>query len=267
VGKSTPSVSNQPDSQLTMWIPRNAYRNTFIVEAIVDIQAAASVPVSEASLSEFVDAEDGYQERKDIAVRTVTFSAGEPPSANVEHEAKGSAFRSVSGSRQLRVIPDRLALSEFSPYTGWDSFSVEALRLWGRYAERYSVSSLRRVAVRYINKIEVDSTSDHIRMEEYFHSHPAMSYDIRRPINKFFMNCHYDFPEERASATITQASVEASSPDKVAVLLDIDVWRDMSKGIGNALPADVGVVLAELRGIKNSLFEACITNRVRELMA
>lgn len=249
-----------------MWNPKNIYRNTFIVEAILDIQAVASIPVTEASLREFVGPEDGYPERDDLTARTVTVTAGDLLSANVEHEAKGSAFRSTSGRRQLRAIPDRLALSEFPPYTGWDSFSSEGLRLWERYAERYSVRSLRRVAVRYINKIEVESASGYIRMEDYFHTYPAMSYDIREPIGKFFMSCQFEFPEERASASITQASVEATSPDTFAVLLDIDVWRDKSMGVGDIAPAEVGAVLAEIRDIKNSLFEACITNRVRELM-
>ncbi|MFF5080026.1 TIGR04255 family protein [Actinoplanes sp. NPDC000266] len=250
-----------------MWTPSINYRNPFIVEAVLDIQTSASPAGGEFALGDFLSRHDDYPERDDFTSQVVSLTAGDSVSANVDSEEKGFSFRSASGKRLVRVLPDRLIFSEFSPYTGWDAFASEGLRLWRRFMSRQNPLGVKRVGVRYINRIEIDAAEAPVRMEDYFHTYPAMSYDISAPMNKFFMSTQYNFPKEQAAATVTQASTEATRPNALGILLDIDVWRDQETGLDSSnISLDTRQIIEELRAVKNSLFEACITNQLRELM-
>ncbi|MFG3714887.1 TIGR04255 family protein [Micromonospora sp. NPDC047730] len=249
-----------------MWFPNNKYTNPPVVEAVIDLRVSNSGEVPQEALATFASANEGYPECEPLTEGNAVFVLGDEPSVNIDDKATGFNFRSTSRHRLLTVLPHRFSIHEFAPYGGWDNFSQEALRLWRRYGKQFPGRPLTRIAVRYINKIEIEIDRP-MRMEDYFHTYPAVSDDITEPMNSFFMRAGYTFPEQRVAGSITQATIQASRPGVAAILLDIDVWRDHQFDIGATSDEELPEALEELRRVKNSLFEGCITNRLREMIS
>ncbi|MNC96343.1 hypothetical protein D3C83_136960 [compost metagenome] len=64
-------------------------------------------------------------------------------------------------------------------------------------------------------------------------------------------------------AIINQGLTEPVKPGHISIVLDIDVFR---LGIESWKDSEVWAFLDKLRGRKNEIFEACITDRTRELI-
>ena len=60
--------------------------------------------------------------------------------------------------------------------------------------------------------------------------------------------------------SLTQAMVQSVNPNTVAIV-DIDLFNEAPVDIGR-----VWEIISEMRDRKNDVFEACITDRLRELI-
>ena len=77
------------------------------------------------------------------------------------------------------------------------------------------------------------------------------------------MQLQIPFLKIEATCILTQATVRPSSPESVSVVLDIDMFRQRDFG-GN--DADLWTFINKLHDAKNEIFEACITDKIREMI-
>ena len=96
----------------------------------------------------------------------------------------------------------------------------------------------------------------------YFRTSPEISPDLPQRLMSFFMQLRIPQDDLETQALINQTAMPPPRDGIVAILLDIDLFRESD------LPKDeTGLwnLFEKLHVRKNEVFEACITDKTREL--
>lgn len=249
-----------------IWARENQYTRPPIVEAVLELRFRAEPEMNLGKLRELLVGEDEYRAPVEAIDREAMLTFSEDSlDSTIRRESHGYVFKSTDDRRILRVFPGYLSVSELAPYSGWDSFSAEALRVWGKYRKIVEPEQLNRIGVRYINRLDLPGET--VRLEDYLHTFPQVSADVSAPMVRFLFNTNHILPEKRVAVSLSLASVDSERPGSVSVLLDVDAYRDEMLSVEASNLDEIPSILEELREVKNLFFEASITNRVREMIA
>lgn len=250
-----------------MMTARQPYPNAPIAEAVLEIQCSVGEGVGLSALEAVQAGEsERYPRRHKFNEMRAQFQAhvqgdsSEPIAGSAQRTQSG--FVSVSED-QLQVFHarlDRFVFARLRPYLGWEAFSAEARRLWAVYRAATNPVSIDRIAIRTINRLVFPAPIKD--PGEYLQTMPTIGDGVGKSIDGYFMQVAVPQPEVEGVALITQAVDQPQSPDQIAIILDIDLSRTTS------LPQeDTGLweLLGRMRHKKDDVFEACITDRTREL--
>ena len=121
-------------------------------------------------------------------------------------------------------------------------------------------TKVTRLAVRYVNRLDLPlPVAD---LKEYLRTVPEVSSDLPQNLAGYFMQLRIPQVDIKSLLLLNQAIIDPAKPGVASVVLDNDVFRDDDP------PTDeqgVGDFFEVLRKRKNDVFEACITDRAREL--
>lgn len=174
----------------------------------------------------------------------------------------GYRLSKADDSRILQVRRDGLAYSHMAPYTEWATFRAEAYPLWEKYRSAVRDAKLARCALRYINRVDIPGTK--IESYDYFTLYPKIPDQLpQQDVMGMAMNLQMPQLDIECMAVINQALAAPVKPGHISVILDIDIFR---LGIETWQDSEVWAFLDKLRNRKNEIFEACITDRTRELI-
>jgi len=70
------------------------------------------------------------------------------------------------GTRMIGVSPNLLTVHALAPYRGWDEFNARATQALNAYWKVNAPTGVRRIRIRYINRIVIPSES--IDLDDYF---------------------------------------------------------------------------------------------------
>ena len=158
---------------------------------------------------------------------------------------------------QLRL--DAFAFSRLAPYDCWENFRDEAKRLWNIYQSLTHPEAIVRLALRYINRLDIPLPIGDIK--EYLRTFPEVSSDLPQGLSGYFMQLQ--IPQENLGTmlVINQAIVLPPTPNFVSIVLDLDLFLE-----GDIPDDEIALwhILEQMHEQKNIAFEACITERVRE---
>jgi uncharacterized protein (TIGR04255 family) len=151
-------------------------------------------------------------------------------------------------------------MHRLAPYESWESFRDEARRLWDIYYRVARPRKVVRVAVRYINRLDLPLPV--LEMKDYLRTSPEVSPDLPQRLAGFFMQLIIPQEDIKATLPLRETTGEPPAPDVASVILDVDVFRT------DDLPSDedgVWGVVEDLGRRSRQVFEACITEKTREL--
>lgn len=239
------------------------YSHSPLTEAIIDIQV--DLPDS-ATLDVLASIQKGQQENYPIRQNRMLFQgqfSTEPSqlSATGSQTHIGYSYISKDKRQVAQARLDGFTFSRLAPYESWSSFQQEARQWWEIYKSVAQPIAIKRVAVRYINRLDLPLPVNNLR--DYLRTVPEISSELPQNINDYFMQLQIPQEELRAMLIINQALLPPNQKNIVSVLLDIDLGRSVD------LPEneiDLWPLFEELRHYKNKVFEACITERTRELI-
>ncbi|BAZ54204.1 hypothetical protein NIES4103_68890 (plasmid) [Nostoc sp. NIES-4103] len=241
---------------------RKHYSRTPITEAVIDIQVELS---PEFKLDNLVQVHSSiqaeYPEREDVFVLEGLMMAGDNVGATASQTQIG--YRFVS-SKQKQILQTRLngfTFSRLSPYDCWETFRDEAQRLWSIYQSLTNPKTIIRLTVRYINRLDIPLPVGDLK--EYLRTFPEVSADLPQGLSGYFMQLQIPQNNLGAMLVLNQTIVPPPAPEIVSILLDIDIFRERD------IPNDqVGIwdFLEQLHKLADEVFEACITERTRELI-
>jgi uncharacterized protein (TIGR04255 family) len=191
-----------------------------------------------------------------------TVSPNQPPSQTIQDMGwSGVRFQSEDQKYIAQFNRDGFALSRLEPYQSWDMFQAEAMRLWDGYAESVKPTQIHRVGLRYVNLIQL--SAGELNFGEYLDLAPSTPKILDLPVSGFF---HLN------------VVVVPNYPYTVNVIKTVQ--PPPTAGAGNGLILDIDVAttrpfdyddtklknhLAEMRWIKNKVFEGAITQKSKEM--
>lgn len=185
---------------------------------------------------------------------------GPQASASASSTPTGFLFRSADKKQIYQARLDGFTISRLAPYGRWEEFCPEGRRLWNIYRSVAQPSKVVRVAVRYINRINIPLPVNDFG--DYLRTVPQVSADLPQGLSGYFMQLTLLLPDIKGYAIINETIIEPASPSVLSMVLDIDIFRTQD------LPSaenDLWALLEQFRHVKNNVFEACITDKARGL--
>lgn len=237
------------------------YTKASITEAVIDLQV--EVP-SEVTLSTLKNLQRSIELEYPVCEDMVTFQGqfqvGPSLAATASQSPIGYRF---SGSDRKQIFQARLdgfTFSRLAPYERWESFRDEARRLWGIYQVAISPKTVKRVAVRYINRLDLPLPLNDFK--DYLRTVPEVSPDLPQGLSSYFMQLQIPQEDLNGMLVLNEATLPPTE-DVVSVLLDIDLFCQVNLPSVENAQWDL---LEKLRVRKNQVFEACITDNTRRLL-
>jgi uncharacterized protein (TIGR04255 family) len=181
----------------------------------------------------------------------------------VGQQLQGHRVKSTDQADIVIIFPDGIAAARLAPYPGWD-FLRERAREWTEWRKGVEYRPLKRIGVRYVNRIDVPiKHAEIVDIDAYLKFTPRVPDFSKWPLNGFLMQITRPTALEHWTASITSTIVSpAPLINHVSMLLDIDVFRTEHIPGGDT---DLWDCIDEARSLKNAIFEACITDESRKL--
>ncbi len=195
-----------------------------ITEAIIDIRVSPLEDVPLEALKKLQP--KSYPISQPILEFSGEIAAGETISTTVKRQELGYKFSSDSHPYVLQARIDGFTLSRLQPYETWQPFSAEAFSYWQEYRKLIGNTNIERLAVRYINRIDIPLPVEDL--SKYFQTRPEVSASLPfRDVSGYMMLLQIPQPDINAFLNFREAIVTPPSEAKdcVSVVLDIDLFR------------------------------------------
>ena len=235
-----------------------------ITEALVDIRVQLPGNVSLADLENLhTQIKHEYPDKKtrNRWEGTFEFKGEKEPLKTIQSQIDGYLFSTSDGKQVVQYRLDGFTFSRLRPYSRWEDLYREATRLWGIYRTGTRPLLATRLAVRYINSIEIPLKS--FDYDDYFTATPKIPQGLPQFLQHFFTRLEISFPDQGAVAIVIQTPSGKQDPVSTAILLDIDVVAEVMNLL--AEDARIDEIFANLRKIKNEIFLKSITEKTKEL--
>ncbi len=244
------------------------YSKAPIIEAIIDLRIILPPEVTLAQLSEVGDAiASRFPERHNFVREQYSFQGGQEPNINASIQAHGFAFVREDKQTVLQLSPDGFTFKTLPPYDRWEAFQAEAQELWNLYCRICRPLNVARVALRYINRLDLPATLHDFK--EYLRIVPEVSDDLpQQGLSGYFMQLQVPQMDIAPDCMLilNEALVPPVVPDTIPVMLDIDLFCERPEQPWAADDGSVWALLEQLRIRKNEVFNASITPAMQELI-
>lgn len=238
------------------------YSKAPITEALIDLQVTLPDEITVADLARVnIGGEIGYPHRRNRFASETQIALGEQLGTATRQTHIGYTFVSSDERQIVQVRLDGFTFSRLAPYDRWETFRREAHRLWKFYRSVAEPVNVTRAAVRYINRLDLPLAMEDFK--DYLRTVPEVAPDLPQGLSGYFMQLAIPQEDIGASLLLNETLLSPPDPDTVSILLDIDLFRVFEPPIEEE---DVWRLLDQFRARKNEVFEACITDRTRELI-
>lgn len=240
------------------------FRNAPIKEALLDVRVELPNDVDLKKLEMF----HGFvkerfperQERKFIKAEIKLQPENVLGQFPASSRTVGFLFRSPSEKKIVQARLDGFTFNKLKPYESWELFRSEAKNLWEFYLQVANPLRITRIALRYINRIDVPLPLK--TFKEYILTTPEIAPSLPQALGHFFMRLVIPNPEIQAIATIIETMENPVDNQRLPLILDIDVWRET---IYETNQSEMWNDFEQLRVFKNDIFFNSITEKTKEL--
>lgn len=241
------------------------FKNPPITEALLDIRVKKSADISLETLLSFQDRvkdtfpikqerfswQGGVQFKKDSTPEFLPATTG----------IDGYLFKSENGLKIAQARRDGFTFNQLRPYPNWEVFRNEAKVLWEHYLQVANPDTVERLALRYINRIDIPLPFKDFK--EYILTYPEIAKGIPQGLSTYFIRLVVPKEEISAFAIITQTFKPLKPDEKIlSLIFDIDVSRGISLSV---LSDDIWKIMEDLRNFKNEIFMNSTTEKAKEL--
>lgn len=245
-----------------------AYSKPPVREALIDIRVSPLAPTQLPALEALHDKlRSKYPtKKKQQNLQGLWEWREETLSSRTSQRVAGFQFESSDGTRIVQYRLDGFTCNFIKPdpsagWVGWSALRDEARRTWEIYANAVGVKEIVGLGVRYINQIVIPTAP--IELTEYLAAPPDIPKSF--PYQSFIdwlSRVTVAVPDLNAMAIITQAPADEPRPDSLKILLDIDIVRRTTVIID---PEAMWATLDRFRDLKNTIFEASLLDKAKEL--
>ena len=244
-------------------LPGRHYPRPPIKEALIDIQVALPAAFEVESLSAIHDEikhEFPLAKKRFFLQAAIPLLEGDGVGLSTRQH-RGYSFYSADGRYAFQARLDGFTFGRLSPYDSWQDLRDSAKANWALFEKQVRQAQIERVAVRFINQIDIPSPS--AKLDEYFLTPPRISPLLPQELSQYLMQVQIPQPDIEGIAVLTQTLVVPPPVENcVSVILDIEIFVQKTMSVSVAWE-----LLEEFRLRKNALFEGSITDKTRELFA
>jgi len=238
-----------------------AYPHAPITEAVMDIRVEPRDGLDVEELRTLnADVLADYPEAKEQISGVALFQIGEKPEAGLEQTKVGFRFQRRDGANLFQAQLTGFSFNKLAPYQNWEEFSREGREVWTRYKKLAQPKKITRVALRYINRIDMPMPVEDFR--QYLRTFPEVSPDLPQGVSNFFMQVQIPQDDIGALLHLNMTMVPPAREGVASLVLDQDLFRAAEIPQGEE---ELWLYFEQLRIRKNKVFEACITEATREL--
>jgi uncharacterized protein (TIGR04255 family) len=240
------------------------YPNAPITEAILDLRVSPRPDIKSEELTKVIAGEEtAFAQAEPMHVITGQILLTD--SATTSHPLNtqvGYVFRHKDGRYIHQARTDGFTISQLPKYSSWKDLEREGRRRWALYREVAQPIGISRAALRYVNRIDVAEPLTNI--DDYLHTNPHIAAGLPQNIDGYFMQVSIPFPKIEGRAIITETIIPPATPGTVSIVLDIDVFKQFLTPVTDD---EAWSTLEKIHNLKNEIFEACITDKARELFS
>jgi len=241
------------------------YRNAPITEALVDFRIVYDREVSLLDLKKFgseIKSQYPHESPRTIFAGEINFESSQTQT-KASQTVVGYIFHSPDRSQAVQARLDGFTVSRFPKYQDWPHLIGEAHRLWDIFVRTLRPKRVIRIAVRYINQINLPLRDGKVGFEDYLRTFPQVKgIEEDLDLDQFLLRLVIPQNDIQAKLILTEAVVP-STGDTIGIILDIDLFRENI----SLDPRDSNIwsILEKFRDRKNLYFEASITDTTRGL--
>lgn len=166
------------------------YKNAPIREAVIDIKVELSPDIDLEKLRAIHrQIVTDYPREETRHLSEGLFQFAPEVRATAQQKPWAVLFWNAPNNQIVQARLDGFSFSRLEPYEDFDHLKTEARRLWDIYREVALPTKIRRVAIRYINQLELPG--NRVDPEDYMNAYPYVSEklpDELRSIGPFLMN-------------------------------------------------------------------------------
>jgi uncharacterized protein (TIGR04255 family) len=227
-----------------------------IVEAVLDIRVVPSVKWDEASLqAELKQRFPDFPKHEIMRETRFQLPPGKPAPVVEDFGCVGFKLRSSDNLHIVQFNKGSFVFSRLKPYEDWEQFSREALRAWAIYCELLKPSEVRRVGLRFINRIAIKQSK--IELSDYYKYPPEPLKELNWPLSGYLHHDVMQVPE--TSYFVNVIKTVQNIPGEIGLLLDIDVFME-NHFVYNELR--IIECMEEMCWVKNKIFFGSLTEKL-----
>jgi uncharacterized protein (TIGR04255 family) len=230
-----------------------------IREAVIDIQVTP--PVSLDALKEISGRlKDRPHSQNELWFAAIGFQINEDGqgSANAGRSPTGYRYTFENLPYVLQCQVNGFTFSHLPPYGNWEEMSKRAKELWEIYLETAKPENVSRIAVRYINSLQIPLPI--MDFADYLNVPPLVPEGLPQSLASFLQSFVIVDNSTETVAVVTQVLEEQLPESKVATLIfDIDASKTYSGITPNTIK--MWAILEELRNFKNRIFFKYLTEK------
>jgi uncharacterized protein (TIGR04255 family) len=242
------------------------YPNAPITEALIDLRVTYGQGMSLEMLKKFgaeIRADYPNEATRDLFQSQITLDPSAPATRS-SRSTIGYIFHSADRKQAVQARMDGFTFSRFAPYQDWDHLVEETRRLWTLFLRIVRPLTVVRVAVRYVNQINLPLKGGALRFEDYLRTFPASGLEENVELEQFLVRLVMPQKDIAAKLTLTEALLPPQG-GHIGVILDVDLFREHVTL--DVRSDEIWDILKLFRDRKNRYFEASITDASRELFA
>lgn len=237
----------------------SGYLKAPITEAIIDIQFAEAMSqeicdkVKAKLIDQYPVVDDWVEGSFFVDVRK--------NAAQFQETVRGFRLSSLDQAWIAIIANSRFSTSRLAPYLGWEVFRDRAVNNWDVFKSVAGYLRIKRIGVRYINRIDIPSEPDTpIHLSDYLNLYLQVPQPPFPPVNQQTAQAIFTF--KNCTVVVNSATVPSPLLFHASIALDLDYGRD--KDVPQNDDA-MWAYIEKIRELKNLLFEACVTDHAREL--
>lgn len=174
--------------------------------------------------------------------------------------AIGKRIDIADRNQVLQLRPNGFTFSRLPRYQHWEEMSQSGLDAWRNYAGRAGASRVVRVALRYINALDLPLPVENF--SDYLEAPPPVPNGIPQGIGNFLTRLVV--PKGADLATITQIS-QGTNSENNALRVTVDIEIVTTCGLLGEDFEGLAEILERQRIYKNEIFFAHLTDKTLEM--
>jgi uncharacterized protein (TIGR04255 family) len=231
-----------------------------IIEAVLDIDCALPPSLKleemETPARDVFRAEYPKFRKQLLLQHSVKQAADGPAEVSGSKALQAFQFLTEDEKQLIQIRNSGFSFNRLEPYSSLDDYIPEIQKLWEAYRILVAPIRIRRIALRFINRLLVPVDGGNLKLADHLRQAPQLPEETRLSLTGF-LHQHQAMEEGTGNQVAIILASQPVEDDSLPIILDITASRDCRLD-----PQDwekISTVISSLRSLKNQVFKQSLT--------